>query len=250
MADLNSIGGIHYEMMRRCYNEKSVAYKDYGAKGITVCDEWHDREKFRKWAKENGYVKGLRLERIDTKGNYEPANCIFGENKKKKVGGKSQYHKNIRKHRLKMIEECGLPDKYCKLRIYRIYAGMHSRCENENCDHYKDYGGRGITVCSQWSGKDGFFHFYKWAMENGYNNELSIDRIDNDKGYYPDNCRWANVDMQINNRRTSRKYEYNGILMSINDIAKMNNISYGNLYNRIVQKEMTVHEALKDISKK
>ena len=60
MADLNTIGGLHYEMMRRCYNETSVAYKDYGAKGITVCLEWHDRENFRKWAIENGYEKGLR----------------------------------------------------------------------------------------------------------------------------------------------------------------------------------------------
>ena len=97
MADLNSIGGIHYEMMRRCYNEKSIAYKDYGAKGIVVCEEWHDRENFRKWSHENGYVKGLRLNRIDSKGNYTPDNCVFGECNKKKPTVESQYHKNVRK---------------------------------------------------------------------------------------------------------------------------------------------------------
>lgn len=66
MADLNSIGGLHYEMMRRCYNPKSIAFKSYGAKGIKVCEEWHDRDNFRKWCNENGYTKGLRLNRIDS----------------------------------------------------------------------------------------------------------------------------------------------------------------------------------------
>mgnify|MGYP003311752170 CR=1 FL=1 len=53
MANLESIGGLHYEMMKRCYNENSVAFKSYGRKGIKVCEEWHDREVFRKWALEN-----------------------------------------------------------------------------------------------------------------------------------------------------------------------------------------------------
>lgn len=248
MADLNSIGGIHYEMMRRCYNEKCVAYKDYGANGIVVCDEWHDRDNFRKWAYENGYVKGLRLNRIDCKGNYEPSNCMFGERNKKK-DGESQYHKSVRKHREEMKKLFGVPDKYCHLRIYRIYKGMHTRCENENRDCYKDYGGRGISVCSQWSGSDGFFYFYKWSMENGYSDDLSIDRIDNNKGYSPTNCRWADVSTQINNRRTSKKYEYDGNMMSIKDIAEINNITYGKLYNRIVGRGMSVLEALADIKR-
>ena len=65
MSDLNSIGGLHYEMMKRCYNEKSVMYNCYGAKGITVCKEWHDRDIFRKWCNENGYVKGLLAKYLD-----------------------------------------------------------------------------------------------------------------------------------------------------------------------------------------
>lgn len=56
MADTNTIGGLHYEMMKRCYNKKSVMYSYYGAKGITVCQEWHDREVFRKWCKDNGWT--------------------------------------------------------------------------------------------------------------------------------------------------------------------------------------------------
>lgn len=246
MSDLNTIGGIHYDMMKRCYNETSVAYRDYGAKGITVYEEWHDREKFKQWAKENGYIKGLRLKRKDSSGNYEPSNCYFSETLMKK-DGKTQYYKRVRKHRNEMKKLSGVPDKYCHLRIYRIYVGMHTRCENINRSCYKDYGGRGISVCTQWSGCNGFFNFYKWSMENGYKDSLSIDRIDNNKGYSPTNCRWADIETQINNRRISKKYKYNGKIMSIKEIAEINNVSYGKLYNRVVGKGMNIIDALDDI---
>ncbi len=246
MASLNSIGGIHYEMMKRCYNEKSVAYKDYGAKGISVCPEWHDRENFIKWAKENGYVKGLSLNRMDSKGNYEPSNCMFGEQNKKK-DGKSQYHKSVRKHREEIKKFSGVPDKYCHLRIYRIYVAMHSRCESKSHESYKNYGGRGIFVCSQWSGNDGFFYFYKWSMENGYKNTLTIDRIDNNKGYSPDNCQWVSMKEQVNNRRVSINFDYNGKKMNLSDIAKMNNTTYGKMYSRVIKNKMSIEEAIQDI---
>lgn len=85
MAELNSLGGLHYEMMKRCYNENSIMYSSYGAKGITVCEEWHDRDQFKKWAKENGWSKGLRLNRIDSNKPYEPSNCFFGCKNKKNM---------------------------------------------------------------------------------------------------------------------------------------------------------------------
>lgn len=204
MAALNTIGGIHYEMMRRCYNEKSVMYPTYGAVGIEVCKEWHNREEFKKWAKENGYVKGLRLERIDSSKNYEPENCRFGT-RSKKFNSKTQKQKSLRNHRMNLKIICGVPQKYSKTRLYRIYIAMHRRCEDELNTNYKHYGGRGISVCKEWSGKDGFFYFYKWAMENGYSDELSIDRINNDKGYSPSNCRWATATEQNSNRRCCKK---------------------------------------------
>lgn len=143
----------------------------------------------------------------------------------------------------------GVPDKYSKLRIYRIFVGMHSRCEHISNTHYENYGGRGISVCKEWSGKDGFFYFYKWSMESGYSNELSIDRIDNEKGYCPENCRWVTMKEQIDNRRTSLKFYYNGTDMSLSDIAKINNVSYGKLYLRVSEKEMSIAEALENIRK-
>lgn len=246
MASLESIGGIHYEMMRRCYTEGSVSYKDYGAKGIKVCSEWHDRETFRKWAKENGYVKGLRLNRIDSKKDYCPENCVFGK-KNCLSSGVAQYSREIKEHRKKIKDICGVPNRYSNLRIYRIFIGMHSRCEIQTNSHYENYGGRGIKVCDEWSGKDGFFYFYKWSMENGYEKNLSIDRKDNEKGYSPDNCQWATFDEQIRNRRVSKNFIYQGKEVNLKDIAKLEGTTYGKLYSRVVQKCMKIEEALNDI---
>lgn len=249
MADLNTIGGIHYEMMRRCYNENAITYKEYGAKGISVCIEWHDREVFKTWARENGYVKGLRLERKDSSGNYEPNNCYFGETMKRK-SGKAQRAKKVRQHRKNMKKFAGISGQYSKTRLYNIYTGMHVRCENISDPHYERYGARGIAVCQEWSGEDGFFFFYKWAMENGYTEKLSIDRIDNDKGYSPDNCQWTTNKVQIDNRRTSKLYKYDGKMLNLQDIANITGTKYGMLYSRINKKGMTVEQALDDIKRK
>ena len=84
-------------------------------------------------------------------------------------------------------------------RLYKIWAHIKGRCYNQNNDRYAHYGGRGIQMCDEW--RDSYKVFKKWAMENGYQDDLSIDRIDIDGNYEPNNCKWSTIKEQNNNTR-------------------------------------------------
>lgn len=87
-----------------------------------------------------------------------------------------------------------------KSRIHKEWRGILHRCKNPTASHYENYGGRGIRVCDEWKCENGFINFYNWSMENGYADNLTIDRKDNDKGYSPDNCRWVTHIENCHNR--------------------------------------------------
>lgn len=114
-----------------------------------------------------------------------------------------------------------------KTRLYTIWTCMKQRCLNPNAEGYKNSGGRGITVCPEWLYD--FQAFEDWAYSHGYREYLTIDRIDNDKGYSPNNCRWATRLEQAHNRRPCvgkhRLYEINGIFKTSSEWATIAGIS-------------------------
>lgn len=89
-----------------------------------------------------------------------------------------------------------------KTKLYYVWAEMIQRCTNPKHRRFEDWGGRGIEVCDEW--KNDYSAFKEWALENGYREGLTIDRINNDMGYSPDNCRWATVNEQNKNKRKYR----------------------------------------------
>lgn len=109
-------------------------------------------------------------------------------------------------------------------RMYRIWDAMKQRCYNKNHPVYKDYGGRGIQICPEW--RTDFMSFYNWATQNGYQEDLTIDRIDNDGDYEPSNCRWATLQEQENNRRTTVFVELDGEKMSLKQWAEKTGVRY------------------------
>ena len=119
----------------------------------------------------------------------------------------------------------------CGERLYGIWLGMKARCLNPHSINYKNYGGRGITVCDEW--KEDFQKFYDWAMENGYSDELSIDRIDNDGNYEPGNCKWSTRIEQANNQRKTVHVSVYGELLTIREISEKYGIPMSTLKRRL-----------------
>ena len=117
-----------------------------------------------------------------------------------------------------------------RTRLYQIWDGMIGRCTRESQVGYSCYGGRNIHVCDEW--KNDYSVFKKWALENGYKNGLTIDRINNDEGYCPDNCRWATYEEQANNRRSNVAVKINGKKKTLSQLSKEYGINESTLSAR------------------
>lgn len=165
-----------------------------------------------------GNIKSVRSDSLQG-GNIRSCGCLKAE--QDKINLKESEVK-------KKTQKFGRP--FGKLRIHEIWANMKSRCYNKSDKRYSDYGGRGIYVCDEW--KNDFFAFYSWSMENGYSDSLTIDRINNDDGYKPDNCRWITVREQANNRRSNINITIGNVTKTLKQWCEVFGVPYSRVYRR------------------
>ncbi len=126
-------------------------------------------------------------------------------------------------------------------RLHNILGGMKQRCRNPKCESYPDYGGRGIDICKEWDDSD---NFIEWALNNGYADDLTIDRVDNNKGYSPENCAWKTKKEQNDNRRSGLgKFLYKGEEKTLLKWCTELSLPYDSMRERIVNKGMSVEDA-------
>lgn len=134
------------------------------------------------------------------------------------------------------------PNVPSKHRLHGVWSAMIQRCCNPNCINYVDYGGRGITICKEW--RRSYTVFFEWAITNGYAVGKTLDRIDNDFGYFPDNCRFVTPLISLRNRRNVMQYELNGEKRTLNEWAAFYDIPNSVLYNRVKNKNIPLEFAI------
>ena len=115
-------------------------------------------------------------------------------------------------------------------RLHKIWESMIARCEYEKHPYFADYGGRGVTVCEEWHD---YLTFRNWAMSNGYSDDLTIDRIKNEDGYNPNNCKWSTIKEQQNNKRNNRRLTWNGETKTVTEWAEVVGISKTTIKERL-----------------
>lgn len=158
--------------------------------------------------------------------------------------------RNIREEKVK---SCGCYTFYLKgeahrthgmfgSRLYLSWAHMISRCYNKNVKHYHNYGGRGISVCDEW--RESFEKFSRWALDNGYEENLTIDRIDNNGNYEPSNCRWVTHKDQVRNRRNTILIEIDGVEKTLSEWCEIYGAEYHLVHKRIFFRKWDPKKAL------
>jgi hypothetical protein len=155
-----------------------------------------------------GNIKSITGSSLTT-GNTKSCGCMK----------KERFHNLITKHGLS------------KTRLYIIWKHIVQRCENKNVERYKDYGGRGIRICEEWRREPELF--VKWAVANGYKDGLSIDRINVNGNYCPENCRWVALKTQSQNKRNNRLFTIEGETHCLSEWAQILGIPYETLRSRL-----------------
>lgn len=127
-------------------------------------------------------------------------------------------------------------------KLYTVWVEMRRRCNTKTCKSYKDYGLRGITVCDEWSN---FLNFKKWAESSGYIDGLTIERLNVNDGYYPENCTWIPKSEQSKNRRMCHYIDYEGYSMTVSDWSRKLGINRSTI-NRRLQKGLPINEVFEN----
>lgn len=130
----------------------------------------------------------------------------------------------------------------CNTRLHSIWQNMKNRCYHKKSNRYKYYGARGIAVCSEW--KDDFMNFYDWSMANGYADNLTIDRIDVNGNYEPNNCRWVDYKTQSRNRRSVKRVTINNETHCLSEWCEILDIKYNTVQTRIYNRGWSIEKAL------
>ena len=182
-----------------------------------------------------GKLTAIKAVGKNSKGEYQ-WECICDCGNRKNV--------NVSNLLLGRTTSCGcsrLTHGMSKTALYFRWKPMRQRCQNDKHPKYKDYGGRGIQVCKEWA--ESFGSFYQWAIENGYKKGLHLDRINNDAGYSPDNCRWVTALQNENNKRSNHVVSFNGEIHTLAEWSRITGIPETTIWTRL-NKGLPTEEAL------
>lgn len=129
-------------------------------------------------------------------------------------------------------------------KLHGVWIMMRKRCFDPNCEHYHNYGGRGITVCGEWSGDGGYHNFRDWAKRNGYADGLTLDRIDNNGNYEPNNCAFVSRKAQSNNKRNNVRVEIDGMVHTLAEWCEIYKVPYSRVRVRYRKMGWSIKAAL------
>ena len=191
------LGGFEMELIRKTGTHLSKSGKYLQSYGLFLCSHC-----------------GKEVERqLGTGKRYQSCGCV----RDKLAGESNTKHGNAKKGH--------------KTRLYGTWCNMKVRCYNKNSDRYKDYGGRNIKIYKTW--KNDFAEFRDWALNNGYEENLTIDRIDNNKDYEPSNCKFSTYKEQNKNKRTNRLITFKGETHCVKEWAEILGVKVSTLYSRL-----------------
>ncbi len=209
-------------MAKNLNKVKDLTGQRFGRLVVIGIDERRTRKTYWNCLCDCGNIKSVRSDSLQN-GAIKSCGCLKREQDKV----------NLVTEQMKKSREFGEP--YGHLRIHNIWANMKSRCFNTSDKRYPDYGGRGITICDEWN--ESFLSFYNWAMENGYDDRLTIDRVDNDGGYSPSNCRWVSNQEQSRNRRSNINIKIGNVTKTLTEWCEIFDLPFNRVNARYRRNE-------------